>query len=118
MKHIVIATLYLLFLLGLSEFVFDPTYLYYELPWLDIPMHIMGGFGVAFFTSSVLSYAGIKVSFVKICIAYLIVAISWELSEFIRDTMAIAEWNGWQDTTADVVDGFIGMSIAYFFIKK
>jgi hypothetical protein len=118
MKHIVISTLYLLFLLGLSEFIFDPTYLYYILPWLDIPMHIMGGFGVAFFTSSVLSYAGIKVSFTKLCITYCIVAVSWELYEFIKDTMSVMAWNGWQDTLADTLNGFIGISVAYFFIKK
>jgi hypothetical protein len=46
MKHIIISALYLLTLFCLSHFVFDPSYLYNEIPWLDIPMHIMGGFVV------------------------------------------------------------------------
>lgn len=118
MKNIVISALYLIILLCLSVFVFDPSYLYYELPWLDIPMHIMGGFGVASLTGAILSYKKKNVSYKRLFIAYAIVAVSWELYEYVKDIMAITEWNGWFDTIKDLIDGLIGMSIAYFFVRK
>ena len=118
MKRIIISGLYLIVLFCLSKFVFDPSYLYYELPWLDILMHVMGGFGVAVFTMSVLSYNGIKVSYAKLIIAYVAVAIAWEFYEYTNDIIAMREWVGWFDTIKDLVDGFIGMSVAYLSIKK
>ncbi len=118
MKHIIISSLYILTLFLLSRFVFDPTYLYYELPWLDIPMHIMGGFGVASLTGAILSYRGIKVSYVKLIIAYSVIAVTWEMYEYVHDILIVREWNGWYDTIKDFYDGFLGMSIAYLFIRK
>jgi hypothetical protein len=53
MKQIMLSALYLLTLFSISEFIFNPTYLYYEIVWLDIPMHIFGGFGVASLTWAV-----------------------------------------------------------------
>lgn len=99
-------------------FVFDPTHLYYELPWLDIPMHILGGFGVASFVAAFLSYNGKKVSYTKLFIAYGVVAVAWELYEYVHDLMLVREWNGWFDTIKDLTDGALGMSLFYWFNKK
>ena len=118
MKHIIISALYLIVLFCLSKFVFDPAYLYYELWWLDIPMHIMGGFGVAAFTGSVLSYKGVKISYGNLFIAYLVVASAWEIYEYFHNINTIQGWSGWPDTIKDLVDGLIGMSIAYLFVRK
>lgn len=118
MKNIVISALYLIVLLCLSAFVFDPSYLYYELPWLDIPMHVMGGFGVASLTGAILSYKKQTISYWKLFVVYSIVAISWELYEYVNDIMAIAGWNGWTDTSSDFINGAIGASIAYLFVRK
>lgn len=118
MKNIVISSLYLIILLCLSVFVFDPSYLYYELPWLDIPMHVMGGFGVASLTGAILSYKKQTISYWKLFVVYSVVAISWELYEYVNDIMAIAGWNGWTDTSSDFINGAIGASIAYLFVRK
>jgi hypothetical protein len=118
MKHIIISALYLLVLFCLSKFVFDPSYLYYEIWWLDIPMHIMGGFGVASLTGAVLSYKGMKVSYAKLFIVYIIVALTWEVYEYGINMLTQGEWSGWFDTTKDLIDGYLGMSFAYLFVRK
>lgn len=125
MKHIIISSLYLIILFCLSKFVFDPAYLYDEIKWLDIPMHIMGGFGVASLTGALLSYKGIKVSYTKLFVTYLVVAVAWEVFEHIHNLIVMGVWNGLRtqqadifDTIKDLVDGYIGMSFAYFFVRK
>ena len=117
MKHIIISGLFLVMLLALSVFVFDPTHLYYELPWLDIPMHILGGFGVASLTAAILTYRGKKVSLMSLFIAYSIVAVSWELYEYAKDFMTRDKWNGWYDTSKDLFDGALGVVVLYWFSK-
>lgn len=118
MKSIVTSIIYLATLLSLSVFVFDPTNLYFELKWLDIPMHIMGGFGVASLVMSVAHYRKKKISFIAVLALYLVVAIGWELYEFAHDMLRHVEWNGWSDTLDDVFNGALGASVAYYFLKK
>ena len=110
--------LYLIILYCLSHFVFEPTYLYYELPWLDIPMHILGGFGVAMLALSIARYKKYNISITSVLLAYLVVALTWELYEFCHDLIRSTPWNGWQDTLSDIINGAIGGWIAYFFLKK
>ncbi len=125
MKHIIISSLYLIILFCLSEFVFDPAYLYYEIWWLDIPMHIMGGFGIATLTGAMLSYRGIKVSYAKLFVVYILIALAWEGYEHILNYINLGTWYGQRlpvvdvrDSVKDLFDGFIGMSIAYLFVRK
>lgn len=125
MKHIIISSLYLIILFCLSEFVFDPAYLYYEIWWLDIPMHIMGGFGIATLTGAMLAYRGIKVSYAKLFVVYILIALAWEGYEHILNYINLGTWYGQRlpvvdvrDSVKDLFDGFIGMSIAYLFVRK
>lgn len=118
MKQIITSALYLLTIFAVSHYIFEPTYLYYELKWLDIPMHIMGGFGVASLTAAILSYINKDVSFFRLFVVYATVAIAWELYEYLHDLVNYEAWNGWLDTIKDLVDGFIGMTVAYLFIRK
>lgn len=118
MKQIISSIIYLIALLCISVFIFDPTSLYYELPWLDIPMHILGGFGVISLAFSIANYKGKKLSFTSIIAIYCIVAIGWELYELTGDLMSHATWNGWSDTASDFINGFIGVIIAQYFLKK
>jgi hypothetical protein len=118
MKQIITSALYLLTIFAVSHFIFEPTYLYYELRWLDIPMHIMGGFGVASLVSAIATYRGRTVSFVQLFIAYSLVAFAWEAYEYAKDVLAYSAWNGWFDTLKDYINGIIGVGIAYLFIKK
>lgn len=118
MKRIVISLLYLLVLFSVSHFIFDPTHLYYELRWLDIPMHILGGFGVASLVSALYSHAGKRVSLTELVLAYTFVAVAWELYEYANDITIGRAWNGWFDTLKDYIDGGIGAFVAYGLMKK
>lgn len=118
MKHVVSSALYLVILLSLSVFVFDRTNLYYEIPWLDIPMHIMGGFGIAALTLSLASYANKKISLQGLVCIYLVVAVGWELYELAKDIIMGSSWNGWSDTISDVINGAIGTIGGYYLLKK
>src|SRR6185369_9427789 len=85
MKQIITSALYLLTIFAVSQFIFEPTHLYYELRWLDIPMHIMGGFGVASLSSAVLAYFKKPVSFWKLFFMYTVIALAWETYEYMHD---------------------------------
>lgn len=118
MKHIVSSLLYLVTLLCLSVFVFDRTNLYYEIPWLDIPMHVMGGFGIASLTLSISNYKNKNISLLGVLAVYACVAIGWELYELVGDILNHSVWNGWSDTISDFINGMIGAYGAYYLLKK
>lgn len=118
MIYIISSITYLATILSLSVFVFDPTHLYYELPWLDIPMHVLGGFGVVCLVFSIARYLKKSISFKVVIFSYLIVAIGWELYELVHDIIRQTEWNDVTDTVADVINGALGGLVAYFFFKK
>lgn len=118
MKHIISSLSYLIILLCLSVFVFDKTNLYYEIPWLDIPMHIMGGFGVASLALSIANYKNKNSSLLGVLAMYACVAIGWELYELAGDIVHHSLWNGWSDTISDFINGTIGAYCAYYLLKK
>jgi hypothetical protein len=119
MRQIIISGFFLLALLCLSVFIFDPSNLYFEIPWLDIPMHIFGGFGVASFVLAITLYAKQKVTLTQVIILYLCVTLTWELYEFVKDVVVRdTDWNGWHDTLWDTINGAIGATAAYFILKK
>lgn len=118
MKHIISSVLYLGILLCLSEFVFNPTNLYYELPWLDIPMHIMGGFGVASLSLAMASYKKYTLTFKQVLLVYFCIAVTWEVFECARDVFGHMSWGGWSDTLSDIFNGGIGSLVAYYLLKK
>ena len=118
MKHIISSLLYLVILLCLSVFVFDPTNLYYEIWWLDIPMHIMGGFGVAALILSVVNYRRKTISYFYLIMLFLCVDVALEVYEVAVETMKSVPWNGWGDTIKDIIDGILGSSLAYYLLQK
>jgi len=105
-------------LLSLSVFVFDPSKLYFELPWLDIPMHILGGFGVVSLALAVAAYKKHKITCITAMAIYLCVAVGWELYEMIKDLVNNTTFGSWQDTLSDIVNGAIGALVAWYLLKK
>lgn len=118
MKSIISSALYLIILFCLSKFIFDPTHLYYELTWLDIPMHVLGGFGVASLVVSVAYYKKIPIALTRVMLTYLLVACVWELYELVSDLVSHMSWNGWGDTISDIINGAFGACAAFFLYKK
>lgn len=81
-------------------------------------MHIMGGFGVASLAVAIAEYFKKPISFWKLFAAYVVVAVAWELYEYVHDVVTYTDWNGWVDTSKDFINGAIGTLIAYILISK
>lgn len=118
MRTIIFSIIFLGILFGVSRFIFEPTYLYYEFLWLDIPMHILGGVGIAFFVSSILKFNNKNVSFLFLFLTYVIVALSWEVYEYIRGVIVYSDMSKWIDSMMDFFYGLLGVLLFYFFKKK
>ncbi len=97
---------------------------YWRIPWLDMPMHFLGGFWVG---SVVLWFysSGIFTQYLRIFVmslgAAVVVGVLWELFEFNVDTfVVISKQNGLLDTSSDIIFDIIGGTAAatYFIFKN
>ena len=118
MKKIIFSLIYLAILFSVSQFIFNPANLFYEIWWLDIPMHVLGGLGVASLAISILKYKNIETTFWKIIIPFFVIAVAWEIYEYVNSLYGTYIWGGWFDTIKDIFNGFIGAYISFNFIKK
>jgi hypothetical protein len=112
------SALFLLSIFLVSQYVFNPLNLYFELPWLDIPMHIIGGFAVSLLLITGLPIIKKQPTLIKVILGTLVVMILWEVYEFYLDVNDMRTWIGWQDTLSDVFNGFLGMFIGYKLFSK
>lgn len=115
---LVLSLLYLLGVFCTSNYIFDPLNLYYELPWLDIPVHILGGFGVVWFFISLFNVAKKSYTLRIILLLALAVVITVEIYEYILNILGLRLRGGWLDTFKDLIDGMIGAMIAYKVFSK
>lgn len=113
MKPVLLSLGYLLILFLISHYIFEPTYLYHELPWLDIPMHLLGGLGVGVLLMHAAKLVDVKLSLASLFFLFLIVAASWEVYEYMRGTMVYDGILKYLDTVKDLVMGSIGLYGAY-----
>ena len=90
---------------------------YSHLPWLDIPMHFVGGMAIAYFfhrASISASECGLIGPFHPVTHAVLIVsltctaAVFWEFAEFIADRFGLHVQLGLEDTLGDMFLGICG----------
>lgn len=103
-----------------SEYIFVPANLYYELPWLDIPMHILGGFLIGSLSVNLLKIQDKSklISRTHVIAYVLCVAIIWEASEYFKGVVDYTTWFGRLDTVKDLVNGTIGALLAYKLWQK
>lgn len=99
-----------------SKNIFEPLNFYFEYKWLDIPMHILGGF---LFTNLFINLSNNKnVNFRNILIFILFIGISWEILEYALDIINLKSFVGWFDTIKDLFDDIIGAYIAFVLYKS
>ena len=84
MKKVLTAAILTLLTFIVSRFVFEPTNLYYELPWLDIPMHIWGGFLIGLLIISLSFYNKTLKNKQFFFLALFLVMVIWEVYEYQR----------------------------------
>ena len=118
MSRIFYALLFLATLFLVSHFIFEPSYLYYELTWLDIPMHVLGGMGVGALASAIALHRNKKIVLVEMILFFAGIALAWEVYEYARGVMEYDEIGDYIDTLADTVNGLLGVIAAYVIVKK
>ena len=106
-----------------SELLLVPNDMYYIIPWLDIPMHIWGGFlfGLLFIFYTDYKNRGklfYKYNILHIFAFVFIIGIAWELYEYINDVVNYRDWRGILDTVKDLFDDILGSFLAYIFFKS
>jgi surface polysaccharide O-acyltransferase-like enzyme len=97
----------------ISRFVFEPANLYYELPWLDVPMHILGGYliGALFIALGTKNKTIASKSF--FFWGLFLVMVAWEFFEYKRGMVEYDELYDYFDSIKDVLFGYLGAYIAY-----
>lgn len=100
---------------------------YWTFRWLDIPVHIVGGFWVSLsalwvslYISHIDSILGYKrKALIVMLTSVLVVAILWEIFELIFHVTSVNSVGYWQDTLSDISNGFVGGIISFtYFIKN
>ena len=118
---------YLPVILFLINFlIFQPFRFYYIYPWLDIPMHFLGGAAIAFSFLCVLNKCKdeiiIKDKLVKVNIIVSLVtltAVLWEFWEHLVNYLFKLEWYfTLRDTLEDLFLGMLGGLIVVLFSKS
>ncbi len=110
----------IIFMVGISHFVFERLHLYDEFLWLDIPMHFIGGFLAFGCIESFLRARNVKHDFLLTMSLFLMCASAWELNEYFVRQVTERSWYGFFDTIKDYSMGLFGLSVGYYvlYIKK
>lgn len=96
-------------------------FLYWHYPWLDLPMHVLGGSVVALstFAFSNLHVPGaylVPVSVIRVMSVVVVVVIAWEVFEVWAGVTMVG--NYWLDTSLDIIFGLLGGLTGYFVAKR
>ncbi len=123
MRKILVTLFAILSTFLISNFLFEKINLYYELWWLDIPMHIFGGFlfALLFIYFSIYKKSSSKylsINYKNILLFVLFIGVIWEVYEYLHDIMRDQVWRGWTDTIKDLCNDMFGASIAYIIKRK
>jgi hypothetical protein len=115
MRKIFLSLLLILFVFLFSRLVLEPRDIYIKLFWIDIPMHILGGFVWSYLFINLNSYFKFNFKIKHILFFVLLIAIIWEIYEIIT---GVANLNildskyGIPDTLQDITFGLFGAFLA------
>lgn len=117
------APMWVIFLFNQSLCTFFVDYFYYHLVWLDIPMHIAGGFAASWTALLFLRHQKVELKpdwlkFVLLIGFTCFASIIWEVYEFYHD-LFFKEYVyqvSALDTMADMGDGLIGAILFFVFL--
>jgi ABC-type enterochelin transport system permease subunit len=125
-KLLLISILTILFIAIFHYFALKNSW-YWTFRWLDIPVHVVGGFWVSLTVlwiclkikhiDSINGYK--KKALIVMLSSVLIVAIFWEIFELVSGVTSLHNVGYWQDSLSDISNSFVGGIIAFlYFIKN
>ena len=115
----------ILFLIALSvlaalHFIALSLYLYWQVWWFDIPMHLLGGFTVVL---GIHTLADLRIvprayatTFLNVFCIILTIAIAWEVFQYA--VTEVLKENYMSDTLSDIAIGLTGAVVGYTFSKR
>lgn len=101
-----------------AHVIADRFFLYWTVPQIDIPIHILGGIMAGLFSGVALMAAGRSQTGRAIVLGSLIVGIGWELLEVVMHATDTVGLTYPYDTVKDLIDDMIGGTIAYLIWRK
>lgn len=100
-------------------------YLYWQFPWLDIPVHGIAGFFVGLSVFAFLSYYGIftitrtrRWLLAAIILASIVVGVLFEVFQLFWDPTLFREVFYFSDTLGDLLSDVVGSSTAWWFLVR
>lgn len=113
MKRILLVLLALLATFSVSRFIFEPAHLYHEFAYLDIPMHVLGGYLVGLFFSSYALLRKRSITPSGYFLLVLLMMLAWEVYEYARGVILYDKVSDYFDTLQDFIFGYLGSLFAY-----
>ena len=124
-KLFIISFLSIIFVMVFHFFALRNSW-YWTYKLLDIPVHIVGGFGIALMAlwislkirhiDNILGYK--KKALLVMLVTVLIFAVCWEIYELIFKITSLHNIGYWKDSLSDVFDGLVGGIIAFLYFTK
>jgi hypothetical protein len=117
-------SLLLIFVIALIHFLALNFYLYWQIWWLDIVTHFLGGIWAVSFALWLLLFSGLWKEaggniYLPLFLAFLlslVAAVGWEFYEF-KQGMTFTHFREyWPDTISDVLATLVGAGLASFFL--
>ena len=126
MRNILFTLLAIAATFSVSQWVFNPLRLYYEIWWLDIPMHILGGFLFSLLFLSFLEYfssngkvnSKIQKNKKVLLLFVFFIGLVWEIYEYSMYVYFNYDWGGIYDTIKDLCDDMLGALIGLYLYNK
>jgi hypothetical protein len=118
MKRIILFLFLILSTFLISRFLFEPINLYHEFEFIDIPMHILGGYLIGGLVLAISLYKRFNISPTSFLFALFVVMIVWEIYEYGRGVIVYDKMSDFYDSLSDLVFGFLGGLIAYKYNKQ
>lgn len=125
-RQIFIYSFILLILIAVFNYIGLKFSWYWTYRWYDIPMHIAGGLWVSLFFLFLYDYFVTRFTihnyklkvFWVVFFVLLFITISWEIFEVVGGINNLNDVGYWPDSLGDILNGFIGGFIGYFFFVK
>ncbi|MCA9361717.1 hypothetical protein KC845_04155 [Candidatus Kaiserbacteria bacterium] len=118
-KLITVIFIISLSLLAVLHYIALELYLYWQIWWLDIPMHLFGGAIIVFGLYSLQELGILKdrsYSLLNILTAVLVIAIAWEVFQYLITTVMKDDFV--VDTLSDIMFGLSGSLLGYTVAKR
>jgi len=125
-KKLLLISLVTILFIAIFHYFATAYYWYWTYKWIDIPVHIVGGFWVSIVALLVSleirhidSINGYKrKSLLVMIISALIIAFFWEIFELVFKITSLHDVSYWRDSSIDIFNSLVGSVIAFLYFTK